>query len=89
VLSFAQHKGRDGSTWWVLIAGEESKESLSTWPRAAAAQQSSGRERVARERETEGGRKEEGSGQRKHVDGGQKKQRTAARASCGPFFQFL
>ena len=42
MLSFAQHKGREGkgrggSTWWVLVAGKETKECLSTWPRAAAA----------------------------------------------------
>jgi hypothetical protein len=43
VLSFAQLEGkrRGGSTWWVLVAGEETGEetgeSLSTWLRAAAA----------------------------------------------------
>jgi hypothetical protein len=63
VLSFAQHKGREGkrrggSTWWVLIAGEETKESLSTWPREAAARLG------ARERETGVGKKEEGSGRK-------------------------
>uniref|UniRef100_A0A804QTI5 Uncharacterized protein n=1 Tax=Zea mays TaxID=4577 RepID=A0A804QTI5_MAIZE len=38
---FAQHEGkrRRGSTW-VLVAGEETNESLSTWLRAAAAAQS-------------------------------------------------
>jgi hypothetical protein len=47
VLSFAQHEGkrRGGNTWWVLVAGEETKESLSTWLRAAAANQSSESER--------------------------------------------
>ena len=76
--------GREGE--WVYNAGEETKESLSTWPRAAAAQQSSGSERVARERETEGGGKEEeGSGRKgKQVTAGKKN----GRASCGPFFQF-
>jgi len=51
VLSFAQHEGkkRGGSTWWVLVAGEETKESLSTWLRAAAVHQSSESETVARE----------------------------------------
>ena len=39
-----------------LVAGEETKESLSTWPSAAVAQQSSGSERAARERDREGGR---------------------------------
>jgi hypothetical protein len=75
----------------VLVAGEEAKESLSTWPRAAAAaQQSSGRERVARERQKEGGRKEEGSGQRKHVDGGQKKNNARRHGLLvGRFFSFF
>jgi hypothetical protein len=48
VLSFAQHEGkrRGGNTRWVLVAGEETKESLSTWLRAAvAANQSSESER--------------------------------------------
>jgi len=38
----------------VLVAGAETKESLSTWPRAAAAQSSGERERE-RERERGGG----------------------------------
>jgi hypothetical protein len=42
----------------VLIAGEETKESLSTWPREAAARLG------ARERETGVGKKEEGSGRK-------------------------
>jgi hypothetical protein len=50
VLLFARHEGkrRDGCTWWVIVAGEETGESLSTWLRAAAAavtHQSSERER--------------------------------------------
>jgi hypothetical protein len=53
----------------VLVAGEETKESLSTWPRAAAAQQSSESERVARERDAGG--KKVGSG-RREADGGKK-----------------
>jgi hypothetical protein len=57
VLSFAQLEGkrRGGSTWWVLVAGEETGketgESLSTWLRAAAttaAHQSSESKRGAR-----------------------------------------
>ena len=32
----------------MLVAGEETKENLSTWPRAAAAQQSSGSKRGER-----------------------------------------
>ena len=53
----------------MLVAGEETKESLSTWPRAAAAQQSSESERVARERDAGG--KKVGSG-RREADGGKK-----------------
>jgi hypothetical protein len=53
VLGFAQQedKRRDGNTWWVLVAGEETDEGLSTWRRtaAAAAHQSSESERGARE----------------------------------------
>jgi len=41
----------------VLVAGEETNESLSNWPRAAAAQQSSESERVASERERQRGGK--------------------------------
>jgi len=37
----------------VLVDGEETRESLSTWPRAAAAQQSSESESRERERERE------------------------------------
>jgi hypothetical protein len=72
VLSFAQHEGkgregkgregkRSGSTWWVLVAGEETNKNLSTWLRAAAAavHQSSenekGREREMQNIPTEGG----------------------------------
>jgi hypothetical protein len=44
VLSFAQHeeKGRErgGSTWWVLVAGEETNVNLRNWLRVAAAHQS-------------------------------------------------
>jgi len=52
VLRFAQQKGKrgNGNTWWVLLAGEETNESLSTWLRAAAASES---ERGARAREGE------------------------------------
>ena len=46
----------------MLVAGEETKESLSTWPSAAVAQQSSGSERVARERQEEGRRRREADG---------------------------
>jgi len=75
VLSFAQHKGREEKGWEYLVglvAGEETKESLSTWPRAEAAQQSSGSERVARE--TEGGGKKESERKGKQTAG--KKKRT-------------
>ena len=52
----------------MLVAGEETNESLSTWPRAAAAQQSSESERVARERETErGGKRDAADGRRMQV----------------------
>ena len=43
----------------MLVAGEETNESLSTWPRAAAAQQSSESERGSSERENEEGREPE------------------------------
>jgi hypothetical protein len=59
VLTFAQHEGkrRGGSTWWVLVAGEETNKSLRTWLRAAAAvHQSSESERGARERQNTRGR---------------------------------
>jgi hypothetical protein len=70
-----------------LVAGEETKESLSTWPRAEAAQQSSGSERVARE--TEGGGKKES--ERKAADGrgSRRREKKNARASCEPFFSFF
>jgi hypothetical protein len=45
-------KIRVGSTWWVLVAGEETNESLSTWLRAAAAAQHSTSRRTHRERES-------------------------------------
>ena len=57
----------------MLVAGEETKDSLSAWPRAAAAaaaaQQASGSERVARERQEEGrkrgARTDDGRGSRR------------------------
>lgn len=54
MLGFAQHegKGRGESTWWVLVDGEETNESLNTWVKAAApaaAHQSSESERGPRE----------------------------------------
>jgi hypothetical protein len=68
----------------VLVAGEETNESLSTWPRAAAAQQSSESERERRTRREEG---------MQRTDGGNAGYASTAgkntRASCGPFFQFL
>ena len=71
----------------MLVAGEEANESLSTWPRAAAARQSPESERVASERDRT--RREEGcrsSGRKgKQASTAEKKN---ARASCGPFFQF-
>ena len=60
----------------MLVAGEETNESLSTWPRAAAAQQSSEREGSERERETERGGKRhavDGRGSRLCIDGGKKR----------------
>ena len=65
----------------MLVAGEETNESLSNWPRAAAAQQSSESERVARERQNRGGKR----GCRHAADGRGGMQ---VMASCGPFFQF-
>jgi hypothetical protein len=57
VLSFAQpeRKRRGGSTWWVLVAGEETGESLSTWLRAAAAARGRRRRPTSRRR-ARGGR---------------------------------
>ena len=81
--SIREGKRRGGSTWWVLVAGEETKESLSTWPRAAAAQQSS--ERVGRQREREN---EEGRGMQR-TEGEADGEKKNARASCGPFFSFF
>jgi len=62
----------------VLVAGgeRETKESLSTWARAEAAQQSSGSERVARERQKEGRRRRPADGRQRtegEADGGKKK----------------
>jgi hypothetical protein len=50
-------KRRGGSTWWVLVAGEETNESLRTWLRAAAAHQSSESEGGARETQNAGGQR--------------------------------
>ena len=78
--SIREGKGREGMGWKYLVgarrlvAGEETKESLSTWPSAAVAQQSSGSERVARERDRrrEGGRGKRTEGE---ADGGKKNAR--------------
>jgi hypothetical protein len=97
VLSFAQHKGREekrrgGSTWWVLVDGEETRESLSTWPRAAAAQQSS--ESESREREREREEAEEGRGGRDAADDGrllyihQRRKKKTHGLLVGRFFSF-
>ena len=72
----------------MLVAGEETNESLSTWPRAAAAQQSSDSERVARERD-ERGAKRGCSGRKGGMQVMHRRRKKNARASCGPFFQFL
>jgi len=70
----------------VLFAGEETNESLSTRPRAAAAaQQSSGSERVARERER-GGKRDAADGRGMQVYASTAGEKKNARASCGPFF---
>jgi len=57
----------------VLVAGEETNASLSTWSRAAAAQQSSGSERVERKKETERGGKEESGQMTDEAADGEKK----------------
>ena len=73
----------------MLVAGEGTNENLSTWPRAAAAQQSSESERVARERERRT-RSEEGMQRTERGNGMQvmhrRREKKNARASCGPFF---
>ena len=66
----------------MLVAGEETNASLRTWSRAAAAQQSSGSERVERKRDTERGKEESG----------RMRQRTAKKKRTGflwGVFQFL
>jgi len=63
----------------VLVAGEETKDRLSTWPRAAAAQQFSGSDGSERERGG-GGQRTEGEAD------GEKKTHGLL---CGPFFSFF
>ena len=65
----------------MLVAGEETKESLSTWARAAAAAQQSSSEREGSERETGGGKEEEVSGRK----GSRRKgKQTAKKKTHGP-----
>ena len=52
MLSFAQHKGREEKGWEYLVGARRRRRdqgSLSTWPRAAAAQQSFESERETNE----------------------------------------
>ena len=68
----AGREEKDGNTWWVLVAGEETDQGLSTWRRTAAAHQSSESERGTRETD-----------RNTRMEGGMR--RTAGRLSLGLF----
>jgi hypothetical protein len=85
VISFAQHKEREGKGWNYLVGARRRRRDQGK-PRylaAAAAQESSGSES---ERETGGGRRREADGIAEGEADGEEKN---AEASCGPFFSFF
>jgi len=73
----------------VLVAGEETNESLSNWPRAAAAQQSSESERVASERERDRTRREEACSRRKGKQVMHRRRKKTHGLLVGRFFSFF